>query len=139
MNPRVVIDTNVLVACIGKRSPFRWLYDGVINGSWTVLISNSILHEYREILERKTTATVAENVCTMLCLLPTVEFVTPYFAWNLIGSAAEDNKFVDCALAGGADALITEDSHFAVLRNIEFPPLRVMNIQEWYQYIQNKE
>ena len=128
---RAVIDTNVLIASLGKRSPYRWLYDGIREGSYTLLLSNGILTEYYEVMQYKASFAVAENVCNLLCMLPRVEFITPHFAWNLVEADADDNKFVDCAIAGSADALVTHDRHFAPLKMLDFPPVPVMNTEEF--------
>ena len=42
-----------------------------------------------------------------------------------------DDKFVDCAVAASGDYIVTEDHHFNILRNIEFPSLRVLTLDEF--------
>jgi putative PIN family toxin of toxin-antitoxin system len=59
---RLVIDTNIFIAIIGKKSPFRWIFDCLIQGKIALCISNEILFEYRKILAQKTNEQVAENV-----------------------------------------------------------------------------
>lgn len=46
--------------------------------------------------------------------------------WALITKDADDNKFVDCALNGRAHFLVTDDRHYKVLKEIGFPPVRVI-------------
>lgn len=41
----------------------------------------------------------------------------------------DDNKFVDCAIIANAKYIVTQDHHFDVLKNIEFPKVDVVNIQ----------
>ena len=48
---RVVLDTNSLLASIAKKSKYRPIFDGILRGKFTVLISNEILSEYTEIIE----------------------------------------------------------------------------------------
>jgi predicted nucleic acid-binding protein len=38
----------------------------------------------------------------------------------------DDEKFVDCAVCGNADFLITNDKNFNILKNIEFPKLKIV-------------
>ncbi|MCW3115043.1 MAG: hypothetical protein JWR18_3439 [Segetibacter sp.] len=38
-----------------------------------------------------------------------VALVTPFFHWHLIYHDPDHDKFVDCAIAGNADYLITND------------------------------
>lgn len=40
-------------------------------------------------------------------------------------------KFVDCAFAAGADYLVSEDSHFSVLRELPFPQLNLVTLDEF--------
>jgi len=43
----------------------------------------------------------------------------------------DDNKFVDAAIAAGADFLVTEDRDFKRLRNVDFPEVTVLNLSEF--------
>ena len=47
-----------------------------------------------------------------------------------------DNKFVDCAFAGRAEYLVTEDSHFKVLHGLDFPSIGIRSIQEFADLLQ---
>ncbi len=76
---KVVIDTNILLAIIGRQSPLRWLFDGIINGQLRLCLSNEILFEYREILTRKTNVQVAENLTNFLVISPHVEKTDVFF------------------------------------------------------------
>ncbi|RZJ58302.1 MAG: PIN domain-containing protein [Hymenobacter sp.] len=41
----------------------------------------------------------------------------------------DDNKFVDVAIAANADLLITNDKHFDILKQIEFPRVSIISFQ----------
>jgi uncharacterized protein len=128
---RVVIDTNVLLVSIGRKSRHNWLFQAILDERCTVLVSTEILLEYEEIITRRTRAEIALDVLETLVSLPNVEPTEPYFRWNLIAEDPTDNKFVDCAIAGRADVLVTEDSHFDILSALEFPRVNVRNIQHF--------
>lgn len=134
---RVVLDTNILLVSIPKVSPFRIILDALLAGKFELVISNEILSEYLEILERKTNAAIAQNVVEMLIALPNVHKREVYFKWNLINADKDDNKFVDCAVAGNADFIVTEDKHFNELKNVEFPKLTVLSILEFKLLLEN--
>lgn len=123
---RIVLDTNVLLTSIGRKSYTRWLFDAIIGQSVTLLITNEILTEYREIIAQRANEIVAENVTATLVNLASVEKVEVYFYWRLITADPDDNKFVDCAFSGNADHIVTYDNHFNVLTNVEFPKLSVI-------------
>ena len=42
-----------------------------------------------------------------------------------------DNKFVDCAICGQAEYLVSNDKHFKVLYEINFPPITLVTLQEY--------
>ena len=49
----------------------------------------------------------------------------------LITSDVDDNKFVDAAVAGNADYLVTEDKDFNELKKINFPKVEVISLNEF--------
>ena len=61
--------------------------------------------------------------------------VTPYYSWNLIAADPDDNKFADCALNAGADFIVTNDRHFNVLKNIDFPKINVIDLDTFKRLI----
>ena len=128
---RVVIDTNSLLVCIGKRSPYRPIFDALLEGTIQLLISNEILNEYVEKLEEKTNTVVAENIANFLLRSPDVEKVDIYFNWSIITADVDDNKFVDCALNGRADYLATDDKHYNLLKGMGFPLVNVIRTKDF--------
>jgi predicted nucleic acid-binding protein len=47
----------------------------------------------------------------------------------------DDNKFVDCAVAANADFILTSDKHFRVLKDIPFPKVKVISLEEFEKLI----
>ncbi len=132
MNP-VVIDTNCLLQVIARKSPYRPIWDAFLNGEFDLCVSNEILDEYQEVLEQQITPTIAENLVLLILNKKNTRFVDPHFRLNLIDADPDDNKFVDCAFAAGADYLVSEDSHFNVLRAMPFPQLNLVTLDEFMQ------
>lgn len=130
MSP-VVIDTNCLLQIIARRSPYRPIWDAFLAGRFELCVSNEILEEYQEILEQQITNSVAENVVLLILNQKNVRLVDPHFRMGLITSDPDDNKFVDCAFAAGADYLVSEDSHFSILRKTPFPQLNLVTLDEF--------
>ena len=130
MNP-VVIDTNCLLQIIARRSPYRPIWDAFLAGRYELCVSNEILDEYQEILEQQISPTVAENVVLLILNQANVRLIDPYFRMDVIKADPDDNKFVDCAFAAGADYLVSEDSHFSVLRELPFPQLDLVTLDEF--------
>lgn len=129
--PRVVVDTNCLLASISPASPFYRLYTLFAAEVFEWVVSNEILTEYEEILTKHYSPKLAQNVLTTICLAPNTHFQEAYYNWQLIEADPDDNKFADVAIAAGADWLVTNDRHFEVFRQIEFPKVRTTTLQEF--------
>lgn len=127
----VVIDTNCLLQIISRKSPYRPIWDAFLSGRYQLCVSNEILDEYQEVMEQQITPTVAENVVLLILNKKNTLFVDPHFRLGLITADPDDNKFVDCAFAAGADYLVSEDSHFEVLRTTPFPQLNLVTLDEF--------
>ena len=132
MNP-VVIDTNCLLQIISRNSPYRPIWDAFLSGKFTLCVSEEILNEYQEILEQQITPTVAENVVRLRLNRMNVQLVDPHFRMGIITADPDDNKFVDCAFAAGADYVVSEDSHFRVLHDTPFPHLNLVTLDEFLE------
>lgn len=125
---KVVLDTNVLLVSISRRSPFNWIFQQLIAGKFCLCVTTEILSEYSEIIDKYMGNQVAEPVLKAILELPNTEKIELYYKWNLIGDA-DDNKFSDCAIAVGADCLVTQDKDFNILKEVEFPKINVVSIE----------
>ena len=67
---------------------------------------------------------------------PNVIRKDPHCTFALIEADKDDNKFVDCAIAANAKCIVTEDKHFRVLKNIPFPKVEVLGIEELSLYLE---
>lgn len=134
---RVVLDTNSLLVSIGKQSKYRPIFDAILDGRIRLLVSNDVISEYREVLERKANAIVADNVIDALLRSPDVEEVNIYFKWSAIYEDYDDNKFVDCAVNGQAQLLVTDDKHFNALSRIGFPQVELIRTKAFMKRIKN--
>lgn len=66
---------------------------------------------------------------------PFVEFITPYYHFELIKADPDDNKFVDCAIAAVARCIVTNDNHYNILKQIDFPKVITETLEEFYNEI----
>ncbi|MBU0558846.1 MAG: putative toxin-antitoxin system toxin component, PIN family [Bacteroidetes bacterium] len=128
---KVVLDTNVLLVSISSKSKYHWIYDKLVADEYDLFITNEILLEYEEIISLKYNSSVARDVIKSLLILPNVYKVSIYFNWNLIEEDTDDNKFVDCAINSNSHLLVTNDKHFQVLKNIDFPKIKVNSIKDF--------
>jgi uncharacterized protein len=128
---KIVIDTNVLLVSASSKSKYHWLYRALLDKKIDVYITNEILTEYEEILKQKWNTDVAEDVIRNLLEQTNVFMQVIDFKMLLIINDPSDDKFVDCAFACGADYLITNDKHYNVLKEINFPKIPIVKIEEF--------
>ena len=128
---RIVLDTNCLLMALPQKSHYRCLWDAFLCRKFALCYSTEILQEYEELLMRLSSPEIALYAIGTLLKSPNIVQITSYYRWNLIAADPDDNKFVDCALNAGADYIVTNDRHFDVLKSLAFPPIKVINIEEF--------
>ena len=128
---RIVIDTNCLLAILPTRSPYHSVWTEFLANKLEICVSNEVLMEYEEILSEKTSPSFADSIVQALLNRKNLVRVSPVWRFNLILQDADDNKFVDCAVCGQAEYLVSNDKHFRILQDVSFPPITLVTIQEF--------
>ena len=134
---RIVLDTNCLLQALPTLSPYHKIWTDVLAGKISLCVNTEILNEYEEILAAKTTQDIAHNVVEAIARLHTTLFQDAYYHFGLIEQDPDDNKFVDCAVASNAEYIVTNDTHFNILKEIEWPKVLVVTIQDFVAQIAN--
>lgn len=128
---RIVLDTNSLIQCVAYNSVYRRVWLSVLNGQNILCVSNEILFEYEEILGRFFNPQFAETVINAILESKHVVRVNPTYRFNLITADPDDNKFVDCAIRANARYIVTNDHHYGILRQIDFPKVGVIRLMDF--------
>ena len=131
----VVIDTNSLIMAISSRSAYHKIWQSFLAGDYCLCISNDILEEYTEVIVRNISVNAARYVIYTIMERKNVRLISPSYKWNLITADPDDNKFVDCAVAANAKFIVTEDHHFNILKEIDFPSVDVINIDDFLKEV----
>ena len=132
---KIVIDTNCLLSCIGKKSPFRNVFNAFIENKFTICVNNEIILEYEEIFERFWGTDVTNNLLGLFESSDNFEQVIVNYNWELISKDKDDNKFVDTYIAANADLLVSNDNSITSLKNNSFPPLNIMKLEEFNDFL----
>lgn len=132
---RIVLDTNSLIQSIPERSPYFVVWKSILDGDNILCVSNEILNEYTEIIQRLVGIDTAKYVIDALLESKYTELITPYYNFELITADPDDNKFVDCAIASNARYVVTNDKHFDVLRQIKYPVVDVITLKDFYNLL----
>ena len=132
----VVLDTNCLIQVLPTRSRYHKIWTDFLAGRYCLCVSNEILTEYEEILALHTSPEVAHNVVEAIARHPRTLYRESFFRFHLLSDVdKDDNKFVDCAITAGADYIVTDDAHFSHLKDIPFPKLTVLSLDEFNEEI----
>ena len=132
---KIVLDTNCLLPAIFDKSPYIWLWEAFCKNKFSLCCSTEMLEEYVELLARFYSIEISESVINIITNASNFIPVVPYFKWNLITADPEDNKFVDCALNAGANYIVTNDKHFNILKEMNFPYVKVVDIETFKQIL----
>ncbi|WP_420149331.1 putative toxin-antitoxin system toxin component, PIN family [Spirosoma sp.] len=128
----IVVDTNCLLAAVPKKSQYRWLYDAILNEQVRLVVTTEIITEYEEQLELFYAPDYAEFILIALLNIPSLVRINPLsFYWLLIANDPDDNKFVDAAIAANAAYIITNDSHYRLLKDIPFPSVNCARLADF--------
>lgn len=131
----IVLDTNCLLAILPSISPYHQVWTDILSGEVCICVSNEVLEEYEEILGNKTNSNVARAVVRAILEAPKLKRVEPTFFYHMITADPDDNKFVDCAVCGNAELLVTNDAHFDILKTIDFPKVEIIKLQEYIKLV----
>jgi putative PIN family toxin of toxin-antitoxin system len=132
---KIVLDSNVLLVAVGKKSRYRPIWDAFIAGKYQLLISEDIVHEYEEILQSYSATSVADIVLEIFLESPDVIYHRIYYNWNAITNDPDDNKFFDIAIAANADYIVTNDTHFNEVSKLPFPSVKIISADDFLEIL----
>lgn len=135
----IVLDTNVLLVAVGEKSDFRPIFDAFLDEKFDLCVTTDILAEYEEIIGEHMGEKLATSLLQLIENAPNIRWVTKYYKWNLIVNDPDDNKFVDCAIACDAKFLVSDDRHFRILKQVEFPKVTLLNAEEFKDEITSND
>jgi len=122
LKPKIVLDTNIIISSFFGGNPAKILNlfeDELI----TVIISTDIFSEFKRVLLRQF-ENCSEVLTILKLFLEKAELVTPKITVSIIEADPSDNKFLECALAGKADFIISGDQkHLLPLKSFQNIPI----------------
>jgi putative PIN family toxin of toxin-antitoxin system len=87
------------------------------------LFSEAIVREYLDVIKRPNFKIPPQEIAaTTDFLFKNVEFVTPLEDINVIEADPSDNKFLEAALQGNADCVVSGDEHLLGLKTFRRIP-----------------
>ena len=117
----VVIDTNVFLSAV-LGGALATILDQWRAEKFTLIVSDEIVSEYIEVIRRDKFGLPSEVIDDISAyLLHKAEFVMPAERITVVESDPDDNKFIEAAVAGNAERIVSGDKHLLkleVYRNI---------------------
>ena len=113
--PRVVLDSSVIVAGLRSRlGASNRLLELVAEGRLVALVTTALFLEYEEVLKRPeqrlATGMSEEDVAGFLAAFASsAEPVDVHFLWRPLLADPDDELVVECAVNGGAEAIVTHN------------------------------
>lgn len=119
---KVVVDTNIIVsAMIKAKSNPALIVSLILQNQITLCLSNETFDEYQDVFTyRKFRHLDHSSVSKLLVAIKRkAKWTKPKKAITLIEEDSDDNKFLECALAGQADFIISGDPHLKKLKSFQ--------------------
>jgi putative PIN family toxin of toxin-antitoxin system len=120
MGTRIVLDTNVLVSALGWRGPSHDIVASCLDYKYDLLLSPDLLTELEKVLRYPKFHFQDSAILDYLTLLAkSAEIVIPDLKVAIVQADPDDNRVLECALAGNAEVIVTGDDHLLDLAEFE--------------------
>ena len=126
---RVVADTNVLISALMFGGLPGAFLNFVLVGKLTLVISTPLLDELDEKLRVKFAVPESKALTVQLLLRSTARVVSPNFLLNAVPD--DDNRILECAVAGDAKFVVSGDRHLLKLRS--HAGIRILTVRQFLE------
>ncbi len=127
---RLVLDTNVLVSALLFRSETSRLFDAWLQGRFRLAVSGPVLDEYARVLTYPKFRLSGQEVAAIMeqFVLPFCDRFEPTDSARICADP-DDDKFLHCAAAARAAALVSGD-RTVLSRGPRYGQVRIVSVQE---------
>jgi len=132
---RAAVDTNVLISgLIDKVNPPAKVVNAWVARKFQPAVSGEVVKEYSAVLTREkfsSLGTVEErlNLLSMLLSFEHVALVSHEEKINAIQDDPQDNIFLECAVAGRCELIVSGDRHLLQLKS--YKDIKIMTAVEF--------
>jgi uncharacterized protein len=115
---RVVFGTNVYFSAFTspKGPPFR-IWQEAVKGGYILLVSPAILRELAHVLRDVLKWQEADIVAHLKLVAKVAEIISPTIMLRVVAEDPDDDRILECALAGHADLIVSGDRHLRKLKS----------------------
>ncbi len=121
---KVVLDTNVLISGIFFGGPPLEILGAWKDGRIELLISNEVLDEYQRVAWKLAEKLSDVDVERILQIIRDHSILVSTSGVSVaVCSDPDDDKFIECAIAGNADVIVSGDRHLLEIGMYESTPI----------------
>lgn len=108
---RAVLDTNVLISMFANRPdrPIFQVWTYAVRRHYTLLLSPAIIREALRTLRRKFAWDEPHLIRLAKALAHVGELITPAITLAVVPNDPDDNRILECAVAGSANVIVSGD------------------------------
>ncbi|TLD72433.1 putative toxin-antitoxin system toxin component, PIN family [Phragmitibacter flavus] len=138
---RLVVGTNVFVgALLSQRGNNREVLRACLIGKAIPLFGTALFNEYEDLLGRsdlfaKSILVEDERQAMLDSFIGVSEWVKIYCRWRPNLSDQADNHLMELAVAGGAEAIVTDNFRDFNSGELGFPSIRILNPKQFLEQI----
>ena len=114
---RAVLDTNVYFSAFTHKGPPFRIWQEAVNRSFIFLVSPAILREIAGVLREDLQWQATDIVAHLKLVARIAQIISPKVSLQVIAEDPADDRILECALAGGADLIVSGDRHLRKLRS----------------------
>ena len=138
---KVVLDANVWVSALLWGGKPAAVIKAAEDGKISIVTSEEIVGEISQVLTYPKLSKIyqAENLRhedLIEAVLKIAKFVKVTKKFNVVLEHSADDKFIDCALAAGADYIVSGDKH--LLKIVSYKKTQILSVNEFLQLIETK-
>lgn len=127
---RVVLDTNVTIAAFFWKGHPRTVYDLIRDGKVIMLLSSDMEKEFIRVLGYSKFGLSSREIPPFIRNLRSyAEFVETTSSISAIETDSTDNIFLECAIEGKADYIISGDKHLLDLGS--YKGIQILKVKEF--------
>jgi len=132
---RVVLDTNIVISS-ALGGALVLILEKWNDGKFTVIVTSDILSEYFEVLNRPKFKLKQETIDKIArYLYQFSEFVVPEERIQFVEADPKDDKFLEAAIAGKVDFIVSGDNHLLDLK--EFQSIPIISGREFINWLES--
>lgn len=132
---RVVLDTNIIISSV-LGDALVLILEKWDEKKFTVVVTTDVISEYFEVLNRPKFNLKQETIDKITrYIYQFSEFVVPEEEIRFIEDDPKDDKFLEAAVSGKADFIVSGDSHLLAIK--QFRSIPIITGREFLDWLKN--